>query len=92
MFAILTELVVVYTLWRPSFRRIGVVLGFGLHASIALLMATTLQLTVFGIVMVSSYGFFLADPLPRSVLRSVKSGDAGGSDETTTIETRRHAA
>lgn len=61
VFAVCGELLIAIFLWRSRGRHIAVLCGVGLHVSIAMLMAPTLQLIVFGLVMMSSYNLFLSD-------------------------------
>ena len=63
--AVATELSVGIFLWRRRGRRIAVLLGIGLHVTIALLMTPTVQLIVFAMVMLSSYGLFFSAPQQR---------------------------
>lgn len=56
---VLIELFIALMIWRPSFRPAAFVLGLGLHASITLLMASTLQLLVFSLEMLALYPLFL---------------------------------
>lgn len=83
MLAVLTELLIAVTLWRASLRNLGVLLGVGLHASIALLMSPTLQFTVFSMVMVSSYWVFMADSVDSTNEVKLRTVEPDSSDSTT---------
>lgn len=58
---VFVELFIAVMLWRPRFRPAAFVLGLGLHASITLLMASTVQLLVFSLEMLALYPLFLGD-------------------------------
>lgn len=55
---VLVEAFLALALWSRRLRTIGFVLGFGLHASIPLLMADSFELLVFSLLMVSTYPLF----------------------------------
>lgn len=52
------ELFLALMLWSPSYRRIAYVLGVGLHLSITLFMARTLELLVFSVEVLAVYPLF----------------------------------
>lgn len=57
--AVLVEVFLALFLWVHRFRPAAFVLGFGLHASITLFMASTLELLVFSLLMLAVYPLFL---------------------------------
>ena len=56
--AVMVEAFIALALWSRRFRTVAFILGFGLHASITLLMADTLELLVFSLLMMSTYPLF----------------------------------
>lgn len=58
--AVLAELFIAVFIWRPRFRGAAFVLGLGLHLSITLFMAQSLQLLVFSLEMLALYPLFLS--------------------------------
>lgn len=62
-----TELYLAIFLWRPAFRPAAIVLGFGLHVAIPLLLTPFAELAVFSLLMFATYPLFL-DSAPLRVI------------------------
>ena len=78
--AVVNELFVAIFLWRPRFRGAAIVLGGGLHVTIAMLIAPVAELAVFSLLMLSTYPLFLDTPALRRKASELPSREASAGD------------